>query len=46
MRDGVYGVYTFGPPGKRVKIILLDVRYNRDHPLAPDPDILGEVLIP
>ena len=37
-RDGVYHAETFGPPGKRVQIILLDTRYNRS-PLAfvPDP---------
>jgi hypothetical protein len=38
----VYGAYTFGPAGKRVKVILLDVRYNRDDPTVPDRDILGE----
>jgi alkaline phosphatase D len=30
---GVYDVYTFGPRGKRVQIILLDTRYDRS-PLA------------
>jgi len=29
-RPGVYQSYTFGEPGKRVKIILLDTRYFRD----------------
>jgi alkaline phosphatase D len=38
----VYGAYTFGPAGKRVKVILLDVRYNPDDTAAPDRDILGE----
>jgi alkaline phosphatase D len=28
-RDGVYASYLFGPPGKRVQVILLDLRYNR-----------------
>lgn len=28
-RPGVYDARTFGPPGKRVQIILLDTRYNR-----------------
>ncbi len=37
---GVYASYSFGPSGKRVKIILLDVRYNRDKP-GPKADILG-----
>lgn len=27
--DGVYYAEVFGPPGKRVQIILLDTRYNR-----------------
>ena len=29
-RPGVYGAYTFGKPGKRCQIILLDTRYFRD----------------
>jgi alkaline phosphatase D len=33
-RDGVYASYVFGPPGKRVQVILLDLRYNR-MPLVP-----------
>ena len=28
-RDGVYAAYVFGPPGKRVQLILPDLRYNR-----------------
>jgi alkaline phosphatase D len=28
-RDGVYASYVFGPPGKRVQLILPDLRYNR-----------------
>ena len=28
-RDGVYAAYVFGPPGKRVQVILPDLRYNR-----------------
>jgi alkaline phosphatase D len=28
-RDGVYGSYVFGPQGKRVQVILPDLRYNR-----------------
>jgi alkaline phosphatase D len=38
---GVYASYTFGPPGKRVKIILLDGRYHRDPPGSGDADMLG-----
>jgi alkaline phosphatase D len=52
-RAGVYSAHTYGPPGKRVKVILLDTRYHRD-PITRDPisgqryfpneegDILGE----
>ncbi|HEY8241295.1 MAG TPA: alkaline phosphatase D family protein, partial [Kiritimatiellia bacterium] len=36
--DGVYDVQMFGPPGKRVQVILLDTRYFRS-PLARDPDL-------
>ncbi len=28
-RDGVYASYLFGPPGRRVQLILPDLRYNR-----------------
>lgn len=28
-RPGVYNSYTFGPPGKRTQVILLDLRYFR-----------------
>ncbi|MGE0031825.1 MAG: alkaline phosphatase D family protein [Steroidobacteraceae bacterium] len=33
-RDGVYGSCVFGPPGRRVQVILPDLRYNRT-PLVP-----------
>lgn len=29
-RPGIYGAHRYGPPGKRVQIILLDTRYFRD----------------
>ena len=38
--DGVYSSRDFGPEGKRVRVILLDTRYNRDEP-GPAADILG-----
>eukprot|EP00696_Hemimastix_kukwesjijk_P008518 gnl/Hemi2/20794_TR6886_c0_g1_i1.p1 gnl/Hemi2/20794_TR6886_c0_g1~~gnl/Hemi2/20794_TR6886_c0_g1_i1.p1 ORF type:complete len:454 (+),score=94.35 gnl/Hemi2/20794_TR6886_c0_g1_i1:47-1363(+) len=41
-REGIYGSYTFGPPGKRVKLILLDTRYFRDPISNGEGDILGE----
>ena len=28
-REGVYSAMTFGPPGKRIQVILLDTRYFR-----------------
>jgi len=37
---GVFASYTFGPPGRRVKIILLDGRYHRERPGAT-ADMLG-----
>ena len=52
LRRGVYSAHTYGPPGQRVKVILVDTRYHRDslqpdttspqryHP-NPDGDILG-----
>ena len=33
-REGAYQAYTFGPTGRRVKILLLDTRYFRDALLA------------
>ena len=53
LRRGVYSAHTYGPPGQRVKVILLDTRYHRDsltpdstseqryHP-NPNGDILGQ----
>ncbi len=35
-RDGVYASYVFGPPGKRVQVILPDLRYNRTPLLKTD----------
>jgi alkaline phosphatase D len=29
-RDGVYGSYSYGPPGKTCQILLLDTRFFRD----------------
>jgi len=40
-QEGIYASYTFGPPGKIVKFILLDVRYHRNPP-GDTNDILGE----
>jgi alkaline phosphatase D len=38
-RDGVYASYVFGPPGQRVQVILLDLRYNRTPLVKPEPGI-------
>jgi alkaline phosphatase D len=35
-RDGIYDARVFGPPGKRVQLILLDLRWNRT-PITVDP---------
>lgn len=51
LRRGVYSAHTYGPPGQRVKVILLDTRYHRD-PLTPDttseqryyPNATGDIL--
>lgn len=39
--DGVYSARDFGPEGQRVRVILLDTRYNRDDP-GGDGDMLGK----
>jgi len=28
-RDGIYAAYVFGPPGRRVQVIMPDLRWNR-----------------
>ena len=45
--DGIYSSRDFGPEGKRVRVILLDTRFNRDSlprkgEGPSDGDILGE----
>jgi alkaline phosphatase D len=40
-REGVYAAYTWGPPGRRVKVVLLDARYHRDA-RGSDGAVLGE----
>ena len=39
-REGAHGAHVFGPPGRQVKLILLDNRYFADEP-GPEADILG-----
>ena len=42
-REGVYGSYEFGPPERRVQILLLDTRYHRsDLVRHDDPREPGE----
>ena len=49
-RDGVYMAMTFGPPGKRVQVILLDTRYFRSPlkksgtAIAPNSDPAATIL--
>lgn len=57
-RPGVYDAKVFGPPGKRVQVILLDTRYNRsalkkrrlydrsEGPYEPNPDPDATILGP
>lgn len=40
-RGGVYSAHTVGPPGRRVKMLLLDNRFHQDPP-SPEADLLGE----
>lgn len=40
-RDGVYTSYMFGPEGKRVQVILLDLRYNRT-PIRTSPFLAND----
>jgi alkaline phosphatase D len=45
-QEGVYSAAVFGPPGKRVQVILLDTRYHRS-PLKKDtrrPRNLGQYI--
>lgn len=40
-RKGIYTSHTFGEPGKKVKFLLLDIRYHRDKP-GVNADMLGQ----
>lgn len=40
-REGVYASHTYGPPGRQVKVILLDTRFHRDS-IGSGGDVLGE----
>ncbi len=44
-RPGVYGARRFGPPGKRLQVILLDTRYFRS-PLAQGERRVGGPYVP
>ncbi len=39
---GIYTSEVYGPPGRQVCVVLLDVRYFRDQPGTEDADILGK----
>jgi len=43
-RPGIYTSYEFGPPGRRAKVILLDLRYFRDP--VPTGRFGGDFLAP
>ena len=49
-RDGVYDARVFGPPGRRVQVILLDTRWFRsplvqaERGYAPNPDPRATIL--
>ncbi len=49
-RDGIYDARVFGPPGRRVQVILLDTRWSRSPLLGekqhyrPDPDPAATIL--
>ena len=40
-QEGVYAAYTYGPPQRRIQVILLDTRYHREEP-GPEADVLGD----
>lgn len=40
-RQGIYESYVYGEAESKVKVILLDTRYNRDNP-GSEADMLGE----
>lgn len=44
-REGIYDAQVFGPAGKRVQVIMLDVRYFRG-PLKTGPRRLGGPYVP
>ena len=29
-QEGLYRAYTFGPPGRRLRVLMLDTRFHRD----------------
>jgi alkaline phosphatase D len=39
-QEGVYASYLYGDPGRRIRVILLDLHYDADAP-GPDSDLLG-----
>ena len=41
-REGVYHSALFGPPGKRVQVIMLDTRYHRDPLVRAEDRVRGK----
>lgn len=39
-QEGVYNARVFGPPGKRLQVILLDTRYFRSRPLTGENHVV------
>lgn len=39
-QEGIYASYLYGDPGRRIRVILLDLHYNADEP-GPNSDLLG-----
>ncbi len=42
-QEGVYVSYEFGSGDRKVKLLLLDVRFHREDPKTPGGDMFGEV---
>ncbi len=40
-REGIHGAYSFGPEGRRVKVLLIDDRFFAVNPKKPGADLLG-----
>ena len=41
LRAGLFGSYAFGPPGRRLRVVLIDDRYFATPPKQKESDLLG-----